>query len=147
MTESVDALEKELLVENYTDIGSFCERIIKINGDSNSSKRENSSKTKNSDSNENGLKVIITIPAYNEEEKIGNVIQNIKTVMDNAKYRYNYLVLVVNDGSTDKTADEATKAGAFVYSHKINKGLAETFRTEMEICSELGTEIIVHTDA
>ena len=41
--------------------------------------------------------------------------------MNNTKYCYNYLVLVVNEGSIDKTAEEALKAGAFVYSHKINK--------------------------
>jgi len=147
MTESKGNLEMGLLLENCDDICKFCESVNKTNGHITNTKNNNSSKIMNSNSLVNGLKVVITIPAYNEEEKIGTVIRNIKTVMDNAKYCYNYLVLVVNDGSIDKTAVEATKAGAFVYSHKINKGLAETFRTEMEICSELGTEIIVHTDA
>jgi len=147
MTESKSSLEMGLLLENCDDIYKFCESVNKTNEHFTITKNKNSSKIMNSNSLKNGLKVIITIPAYNEEGKIGNVIQNIKTVMDNTKYSYNYLVLVVNDGSVDKTADEATKAGAFVFSHKINKGLAETFRTEMKLCSELGTEIIVHTDA
>ena len=93
------------------------------------------------------LKVIITIPAYNEEKTIGKVVRRIKEIMDNTKYCYSYIVLVVNDGSTDNTAKYAREAGAFVFSHKENKGLAETFRTEMKICIALNGEIIVHTDA
>lgn len=96
---------------------------------------------------EYGMKVIITIPAYNEEKTIRDVISKIKVVMDQTKYCYSYLIIVVDDGSEDKTVEEATKAGACVFSHQENKGLAETFRTEMKICCELGAEIIVHTDA
>ena len=96
---------------------------------------------------ETGLKVIITIPAYNEEKTIGDVINKIREVMDQTKYCYNYLILVVDDGSDDETIVEATKTGACVFSHQENKGLAETFRTEMKLCCELGAEIIVHTDA
>lgn len=96
---------------------------------------------------EYGMKVIITIPAYNEEKTIRDVINKIREVMDQTKYCYNYLILVVDDGSEDKTVEEATKAGACVFSHQENKGLAETFRTEMKVCCELGAEIIVHTDA
>ncbi|MHA1354548.1 MAG: glycosyltransferase family 2 protein [Candidatus Heimdallarchaeota archaeon] len=147
MRESEGKLEKGLLFENCENICEFCERVSKINGHLDNPNEENSGNTNNTNSLENGIKVVVTIPAYNEEEKIGEVIKNIKSVMDETKHCYNYLILVVNDGSTDKTVDEAIKAGAFVYSHEINQGLAETFRTEMKLCSELGTEIIVHTDA
>ena len=148
MTELEGTPVKGLPLECCIDISNFCERINKVNEQlTNAHEKEHSSSASNAISFEHGLKVIVTIPAYNEEEKIGEVITNIKTVMDETKYCYNYIVLVVNDGSTDKTVDEAIKAGAFVYSHNINKGLAETFRTEMKLCCELGTEIIVHTDA
>jgi len=96
---------------------------------------------------ETGLKVIITIPAYNEEKTIRDVINKIREIMDQTKYCYNYLILVLDDGSEDKTVEEAAKTGACVFSHQENKGLAETFRTEMKLCCELGAEIIVHTDA
>lgn len=96
---------------------------------------------------EYGLKIVITIPAYNEEKTIEDVIENIKQVMENTKYCYNYIILVVNDGSTDNTEEIASKAGAIVYSHSTNKGLAETFRTEMKLCKMLKPGIIVHTDA
>ena len=91
------------------------------------------------------MKVIVTIPAYNEEKTIGGVIKDIKEVMDGGKYSYK--ILVVNDGSKDKTAQIAEKAGAVVYSHPKNYGLAETFRTEIQKCLELKPDIIVHTDA
>jgi len=90
-------------------------------------------------------KIIVTIPAYNEAGTIGKVIREIKGVMDS--FKYNYKVLVVDDGSTDKTAEIAKKHGAVVYSHPVNYGLADTFRTEMEKCLGLGADIIVHTDA
>jgi len=91
------------------------------------------------------MKIVVTIPAYNEERTIGKVIRDIRAVMD--LYRYNYNVLVIDDGSRDKTAIEAKNAGAIVYSHPRNYGLAETFRSEIEKCLELNADIIVHTDA
>jgi len=93
------------------------------------------------------MKIIITIPAYNEEKTIGRVISDIKRVMDNTKDKYNYKILIVDDGSKDKTAEIAKKAGAIVYSHPRNYGLAEAFRTEIKLCLKLGADIIVHTDA
>ncbi len=89
--------------------------------------------------------VVITIPAYNEEKSIAKVIQEIKSVMNSQKY--DYKILVVDDGSKDKTADIARSKGAIVISHKRNLGLAEAFKTEMKNCLDLGADIIVHTDA
>jgi glycosyltransferase involved in cell wall biosynthesis len=89
-------------------------------------------------------KIIITIPAYNESKTIATVIKDIGRVMGRGR---NYTVLVVDDGSTDRTAAIAKKAGAVVYSHKRNRGLAETFKTEMEQCLRLKADIIIHTDA
>ena len=91
------------------------------------------------------MKIVITIPAYNEERTIGRVIDEIKEVMNNTKYKYR--ILVLDDGSNDKTVGVAKKAGAIVYSNKRNKGLAETFREEMRQCLKLKADIIVHTDA
>ncbi len=91
------------------------------------------------------MDVIITIPAYNEAKTISDVIKGIREVMD--KTSYSYKVLVVDDGSTDKTAEVAKAAGAIVYSHPMNYGLIEAFRTEMDRCLETDARIIVHTDA
>lgn len=89
--------------------------------------------------------MVVSIPAYNEEKTIGKVINDIKRVMDHTKY--NYKISVVDDGSKDRTAEISKKAGAIVFSHPKNYGLAETFRTEMQRCLDLKADIIVHTDA
>jgi glycosyltransferase involved in cell wall biosynthesis len=91
------------------------------------------------------MKVFITIPAYNEEKTIPLVIEDIKEVM--LKTDYNYKIVVVNDGSKDETAKVANNLGTTVISHKRNKGLAETFKTEIKECLKQNADIIVHTDA
>ncbi len=91
------------------------------------------------------MKVVITIPAYNEERTIGGVLRNLKRELDQQSYKYQ--ILVVNDGSRDKTAKIAKSEGATVVSHPQNLGLAEAFRTEMEHCLKMKADIIVHTDA
>ena len=91
------------------------------------------------------MKIVISIPAYNEEKTVGKVIEDIKEVMNSNKYDYN--ILVIDDGSKDNTREIAKKSGAIVFSHPINQGLAETFRTEMKEALELKPDIIVHTDA
>ena len=91
------------------------------------------------------MKVIISIPAYNEERTLPKVLTEIKQVMDETSY--NYQILVYNDGSVDKTVEVAKKHGALVVSHKRNRGLAQTFRDEMKECLNLKADIIVHTDA
>jgi glycosyltransferase involved in cell wall biosynthesis len=91
------------------------------------------------------MKIVVTIPAYNEAKTIGKLIVEIKEVM--SSNRYNYKILVVDDGSKDKTAKIAKKAGALVYSHSKNYGLAETFKTEIKKCLDLKADVIVHIDA
>src|SRR3989338_883308 len=91
------------------------------------------------------MKVTVTIPAYNEGKSIGALIKKIKEVMNRG--RYNYDILVVDDGSKDETAQAAKKAGAIVYSHPKNYGLAESFKTEIEKCLGRKADVIVHIDA
>ena len=90
-------------------------------------------------------KIIITIPAYNEEKNIGGVIFEIKEIMD--KTNYTYQIMVLDDGSVDRTKEITKKNGVLFFSNKGNLGLAHTFKKEMEICIGLGADIIVHIDA
>ncbi|MFH1511076.1 MAG: glycosyltransferase family 2 protein [Candidatus Woesearchaeota archaeon] len=87
------------------------------------------------------MKVVVTIPAYNEERTIGSVINGIRDL------KKDYTVFVLDDGSKDGTADVAKKSGAVVCSHPKNYGLAEAFRTEIQQCLKLGADVIVHIDA
>ena len=96
------------------------------------------------DLGERFFKIIITIPAYNEENSIGKVLQEINLVMNRTNWYYQ--ILVLDDGSTDNTKEIAIQNGATVISNKINLGLAKTFQREMEICTTLKADIIVHTD-
>lgn len=91
------------------------------------------------------MKIVVTIPAYNEEITIGKLINNIHEVMKSN--RYNYKIIVADDGSKDKTGEIAKKLGALVYSHPKNYGLAETFKTEIKKSLALKPDIIVHIDA
>ena len=91
------------------------------------------------------MKIVVTIPAYNEETTIGSLINKINEVMSNRKY--DYKIIVVDDGSKDKTTEVAKLENAVVYSHPKNYGLADTFRTEIEKALELDADVIVHIDA
>src|SRR3989344_3099803 len=91
------------------------------------------------------MKVIVTIPAYNEAGTIGPVLKEIKEVLK--KMPYDSEIIVVDDGSTDGTVAVAKQAGAVVYRNKRNLGLAETFSHEMRRCVEHKADVIVHTDA
>ena len=91
------------------------------------------------------MKIIIAIPAYNEEKDIGRVLDEINAVMRSTSYRYE--ILVFDDGSKDRTTAIARSHGASVASHRRNQGLAQTFRDEMTECVRRKADIIVHTDA
>ena len=90
------------------------------------------------------VKLIIQIPCYNEE-------QNLLTTLNDLPRKVNGVdeiqVLVINDGSTDSSADIARNWGALVHDIKPNKGLANAFRTGLHKALELGADIIVNTDA
>ncbi|MDP2918570.1 MAG: glycosyltransferase family 2 protein [bacterium] len=89
-------------------------------------------------------KLIIIIPAYNEEKTIANVIREIPRKICGIS---EVLVLVSDDGSVDRTVEKAREAGAdFIISHP-NLGLAFNFKTALEEALKLGADIIVNIDA
>ena len=69
-------------------------------------------------------KIIIIIPALNEEGKIGNTVKKAKEKCDWVDE-----ILVINDGSTDRTKEEAEHNGANVISFEENRGLGVAFKT------------------
>jgi dolichol-phosphate mannosyltransferase len=94
----------------------------------------------------------IVLPAYNEEESIGKLLDRISYYLSDSGID-NYEVLVVNDGSTDRTAeilDEyRQKMPLRVVLHESNKGLGQTIRDGLKSASEAAADndIIITMDA
>ncbi len=90
------------------------------------------------------MKLIVTIPCFNEEENLAAVIKEIPRQISGID---SVEVVVISDGSTDKTVEIAKNSGAdHVVDRKINKGLATTFKQGLEKALEAGADIIVNTD-
>jgi glycosyltransferase involved in cell wall biosynthesis len=88
-----------------------------------------------------GKKIYIIIPAFNEEKKIGSVIKSLK---DNGYHN----ILVVNDGSTDNTEKIAAESEAEILNHIINRGQGAALRTGIEYLREAyNPDAIVTFDA
>jgi glycosyltransferase involved in cell wall biosynthesis len=73
------------------------------------------------------VKVSVVIPAYNEGEAIARVIREVKEVLDGTGNSYE--ILVVDDGSLDRTAEIAEGEGARVIRHRENRGSGASRKT------------------
>lgn len=90
------------------------------------------------------VKLVIQIPCYNEEDTLLTTLNDLpKSVKGIDKIE----VLVIDDGSTDNSAQIASSWGAQVLSIKPNKGLANAFRSGLQESLNIGADIIVNTDA
>ena len=89
-------------------------------------------------------KLIIQIPCFNEEETLLTTLEALPKVVCGVD---EIEVLVINDGSTDKSADIAKNFGASIVDIKPNKGLANAFRVGLQEALNRGADIIVNTDA
>ena len=89
-------------------------------------------------------KLIIQIPSFNEEETLLTTLNDLPKSINGID---EIQVLVINDGSTDRTREIALEWGASVIDIKPNKGLANAFRTGLNQGLKMGADIIVNTDA
>ena len=83
-------------------------------------------------------KIICIIPAYNEEKNIYKTVQEVKLYLEN--------VVVIDDGSSDKTACKAKEAGAKVLIHPINRGQGAALQTGNEYALLKQADLVVHFD-
>ncbi|MEM7356959.1 MAG: glycosyltransferase family 2 protein, partial [Acidobacteriota bacterium] len=91
------------------------------------------------------MKVLIQIPCFNEEATLPETLAAIPRAIDGVD---TVEILIIDDGSTDRTADVAREHGVnHLVRHKSNRGLAGAFRSGLDACLRLGADIIVNTDA
>jgi len=86
------------------------------------------------------MKIFVVIAAYNEEKKIAEVVNSLK------KNHYNNIV-VVDDGSEDKTYEISKREGIYALKHSINRGQGAALKTGIDFALEEGADIIVTFDA
>lgn len=86
-----------------------------------------------------GQKICVILPAYNEEPSIGAVLDRIPDYVDE--------IVVVDDGSTDRTAEIAREKDAIVVGHSRNKGVGTAFHTGVRTALELNADVMVNMDA
>ncbi len=90
-----------------------------------------------------GAPIAVVIPAYNEEPTVGAVVRGIAREMGGKAVD----VIVMVDGSDDRTAQEARSAGALVCDVPINRGQGLIFMLGYWLADKRGAEIIATTDA
>lgn len=90
------------------------------------------------DSRDQTIQTVVGIPAYNEEIGIGSVVVAASAHVDG--------VVVVDDGSTDRTAEIARKAGASVISHESNRGKGAAIRSILAFARDVDAEALAILD-
>jgi glycosyltransferase involved in cell wall biosynthesis len=101
------------------------------------------------------MKLIVNIPAYNEEAVVGKTIERIKESFNSDFYKNQEgkvikekLIQVVNDGSKDKTVDVSKRAGAdIVVSHETNRRLGAVFGTSVGSALKNQADLMINIDA
>ncbi len=85
-------------------------------------------------------RVLVFVPAYNEEGSIRNVVTGVRLTVPNAD------VLVIDDGSSDHTSSEARAGGAIVVRHPFNLGIGGAMQTGLKYAEQYGYDYAVRLD-
>ena len=85
------------------------------------------------------MKIVVGIPAYNEEKNIGKILVKLGKIADE--------IIVCNDGSSDLTGEIAKKMGAVVVTHSKNLGYGAGIRSIFLKAKEMDADILVTFDA
>ena len=85
------------------------------------------------------MKICLLLPAYNESKTISRIISQARTYIES--------IIVIDDGSSDNTAQIAREQDVVVLQHEINRGKGMALRTGFEYALEHGYEIIITMDS
>jgi glycosyltransferase involved in cell wall biosynthesis len=88
-----------------------------------------------------GFRVLVIIPAYNEEKSVGKVIEGIRTHLPQAD------ILIVNDGSKDRTSEKARSYEATVLDLPFNLGIGGAMQAGYKYACEKSYDIAIQVDA
>ena len=89
-------------------------------------------------------RLVVAIPAYNEESTLPKVLRDIRQVLSEED---NFLILVVDDGSTDNTVEVAGASGAdIIVRHERNFGVATAYKSAIQVALSFGADIICTID-
>lgn len=89
------------------------------------------------------MKLVVTIPAQNEQATIANVVAGVPRKLPGVT---EVEIIVINDGSTDGTAQTAASTGALVVNLHNRPGLGKVFKTGLERAMRRGADVIVNID-
>ena len=90
------------------------------------------------------LNLVIQIPCFNEEETLAKTLNDLPVQLQGVS---DIKVLIIDDGSEDRTGEIARKHGCQIVRHTRNAGLARAFTTGIETALGMEADIIVNTDA
>ena len=88
-----------------------------------------------------GKRALVIIPAYNEEGSVGKVVEEVRTHLPQTD------ILVVSDGSTDRTSEKARASGATVLELPFNLGIGGAMQAGYQYAWQRGYDIAVQVDA
>ena len=92
------------------------------------------------------MKIFIQIPCFNEELQLEKTIVEIRKLVNPKKY--NYEIVIIDDGSNDKTIETVKKIGVNnIISLKRNRGLGYAFNEGRKFASKNNVDILINTDA
>ncbi|MGB2911389.1 MAG: glycosyltransferase family 2 protein, partial [Anaerolineales bacterium] len=87
--------------------------------------------------------VSVVIPAYNEQNAIGEQVKSVRQVLSSQDITFE--IIVVDDGSSDKTAAEALNAGAQLLHHQDNRGYGASLKTGI-LAAQYDVIVIIDAD-
>ncbi|MCJ7805552.1 glycosyltransferase family 2 protein [Patescibacteria group bacterium] len=85
------------------------------------------------------MKIFVVVPAYNEEKRIGAVLASLRKAKQS--------VVVVDDGSTDKTYQIARRYTPYVFRHRVNLGKGAALKTGVEEAFDMGADAVIFMDS